>query len=155
MRGQRRAILPMGRAPRGLVGRRIIASGRREQWPGQIEMRPRSLPPVALALSLHPFYRRRLARTFAVRRTPDKGQPNTAERYPDNEPAWLHQYGWATDGPKFVFACSATVTGPDKPAPGLNAVSYVMSADYVGGPELGGSTPKNCSTQRHPGSAGT
>src|SRR5262249_29847892 len=36
------------------------------------------------SLSLHPFYRRRLARTFAVRRTPDKGQPNTAERYPAN-----------------------------------------------------------------------
>jgi hypothetical protein len=89
------------------------------------------------SLSLHPFYRRRLARTFAVRRSPDTGQPNKAERYPDNEPTWLHLYGWATHGPKFVFACSATITGPDKPAPGLNAVSYVMSADYVGGPELG------------------
>jgi hypothetical protein len=89
------------------------------------------------SLSLHPFYRRRLARTFAVRRTPDKGKPNTAARYPENEPTSLHLYGWATNGPKFVFACSATITGPDKPAPGLNAVSYVMSADYVGGPELG------------------
>jgi hypothetical protein len=89
------------------------------------------------SLSLHPFYRRRLARTFAVRRTPAKGQPNTAQRYPDSEPTWLHRYGWATNGPKFVFACAATITGPDKPAPGLNAVSYVMGADYVGGPELG------------------
>jgi hypothetical protein len=89
------------------------------------------------SLSLHPFYRRRLARTFAVRRIPDKGEPNEAVRYPDDEPTWLHQYGWATNGPKFVFACSATITGPGKPAPGLNAVSYVMSADYVGGPELG------------------
>jgi hypothetical protein len=89
------------------------------------------------SLSLHPFYRRRLARTFAVRRKPDRGEPNTAERYPDNEPTWLHRYGWATKGPKFVFACSATITGPGKPAPGLNAVSYVMSADYVGGPDLG------------------
>jgi hypothetical protein len=34
----------------GLVGRRIITSGRREQRPGQIEMRLRSLPPVAVAL---------------------------------------------------------------------------------------------------------
>lgn len=89
------------------------------------------------SLSLHPFYRRRLARTFAVRRMPEKGQPNEAERYPDSEPTWLHRYGWTTNGPKFVFACSATITGPDKPAPGLNAVSYVMSADYIGGPELG------------------
>jgi hypothetical protein len=89
------------------------------------------------SLSLHPFYRRRLARTFAVRRMPEKGAPNAAVRYPASEPTWLHRYGWATNGPKFVFACSATITSPDKPAPGLNAVSYVMSADYVGGPELG------------------
>lgn len=89
------------------------------------------------SLSLHPFYRRRLAHTFAVRRTPDVGRPNKAEPYPANEPTWLHLYGGTTNGPKFVFACSATITGPDKPAPGLNAVSYVMSADYIGGPELG------------------
>ncbi|MCV7100139.1 hypothetical protein [Mycobacterium palustre] len=89
------------------------------------------------SLSLHPFYRRRLARTFAVRRTPDTGQPNAAEPYPASEPTWLHLYGRTGRGPQFVFACSATITGPDKPAPGLNAVSYVMSADYIGGPELG------------------
>ncbi|OBG24642.1 hypothetical protein A5764_09635 [Mycobacterium sp. 852002-51057_SCH5723018] len=89
------------------------------------------------SLSLHPFYRRRLAHTFAVRRIPAEGVPNAAVRYPNSEPTWLHRYGYATNGPKFVFACSATITGPDKPAPGLNAVSYVMSADYTGGPELG------------------
>lgn len=89
------------------------------------------------SLSLHPFYRRRLAHTFAVRRAPDKGVPNEAVRYRDAEPTWLHWYGRATNGPQFVFACSATITGPDRPAPGLNAVSYVMSADYVGGPALG------------------
>jgi hypothetical protein len=89
------------------------------------------------SLSLHPFYRRRLAHTFAVRRAPDKGAPNEAVQYLDEEPTWLHWYGKATNGPQFVFACSATITGPDKPAPGLNAVSYVMSADYIGGPALG------------------
>jgi hypothetical protein len=83
------------------------------------------------SLSLHPFYRRCLARTFAVRRIKGK-----AVRYDDDEPTWLHLYG-LTKGPKFVFACSATISGPDKPAPGLNAVSFVMSADYIGGPELG------------------
>jgi hypothetical protein len=89
------------------------------------------------SLSLHPFYRRRLAHTFAVRRLPIVGGGNTAVRYPDNEATWLHHYGRVTKGPKFVFACSATVTGPEKPAPGLNAVSYVLSAEHVGGPELG------------------
>ena len=29
------------------------------------------------------------------------------------------------------------LSGDAKPAPGLNAVSYVLSADYIGGPELG------------------
>lgn len=89
------------------------------------------------SMSLHPFYRRRLAHTFAVRRIPPVGEKNTAVRYPDDEPTWLHRYGRVTEGPKFVFACSATITGPEKPAPGLNAVSYVLSADLVGGPELG------------------
>lgn len=89
------------------------------------------------SMSLHPFYRRRLARTFAVRRIPLAGEENTAVRYPDNEPTWLDGYGRITEGPKFVFACSATIAGPEKPAPGLNAVSYVLSADLVGGPELG------------------
>lgn len=89
------------------------------------------------SMSLHPFYRRRLARTFAVRRLPPVGENNAAVRYPDNEPTWLDDYGRVSKGPKFVFACSATVVGPDKPAPGLNAVSYVLSADLVGGPELG------------------
>jgi hypothetical protein len=40
-------------------------------------------------------------------------------------------------GPRFIFAAAATVTGERKPAPGLNAVSYVLSGDYIGGPELG------------------
>jgi hypothetical protein len=40
-------------------------------------------------------------------------------------------------GPKFIFAAAATISGKDKPAPGLNAVSYVISHDYIGGPELG------------------
>lgn len=107
------------------------------------------------SLSLHPFYRRRLARTFAVRRIPGTGAPNEALPYPASEPTWLHLYGHVTEGPRFVFACSATITGPDKPAPGLNAVSYVLSADYVGGPELGWFATKELFDAAPPGSAGT
>jgi hypothetical protein len=97
------------------------------------------------SLSLHPFYRQRLARAFAVRRIETKDTPPAvyAKPYPRNEHTWLHTYGsvpktdTVPEAPKFVFAASATITGAGKPAPGLNAVSYVMSADYVGGPELG------------------
>jgi hypothetical protein len=85
------------------------------------------------SLSLHPFYRGRLARAMAVRRI--NGQ---AEGYPAKEGTWLSKYGRAQDGrPKFVFAAAAALTGDAKPAPGLNAVSYVLSADYIGGPALG------------------
>ena len=86
------------------------------------------------SLSLHPFYRQRLARTFAVRRIRGK-----AVEYKRSEGTWLDEYGKAqAGGPKFVFAAAAAISDGDiRPAPGLNAVSFVMTADYVGGPALG------------------
>lgn len=86
------------------------------------------------SLSLHPFYRRRLAHTFAVRRIGGR-----AEEYRRSEATWLDQYGSTQPtGPKFVFAAAAAISDDDiRPAPGLNAVSFVMTADYVGGPALG------------------
>ena len=86
------------------------------------------------SMSLHPFYRGRLARALAVRWI--KGE---AVGYDSKEPTWLHEYGRAKEagGPKFVFAAAAALTGDAKPAPGLNAVSYVLSADLIGGPEVG------------------
>jgi hypothetical protein len=92
------------------------------------------------SLSLHPFYRRRLAHTFAVRRVQLGAGADApqAERYSDTEWTWLPGYCRVrTCGPKFIFAAAATLTGEAKPAPGLNAVSYVLSHDYIGGPELG------------------
>ncbi|CAN5573409.1 hypothetical protein BH09ACT7_BH09ACT7_15620 [soil metagenome] len=101
------------------------------------------------SLSLHPFYRGRLARTFAVRRQPISPDRWKAERYGDKEPTWLDAYGTLktsvtrgvprtdTTAPKFVFAAAVPISGDEKPAPGLNAVSFVLTADYVGGPELG------------------
>lgn len=86
------------------------------------------------SLSLHPFFRERLAHTFAVRRLLGK-----AVEYDRRESTWLDQYGKTQDGgPKFVFAAAAAISDGDiRPAPGLNAVSFVMTADYVGGPALG------------------
>jgi hypothetical protein len=91
------------------------------------------------SLSLHPFYRWRLARTFAVRRVPvPDARGWRAERYPRTKWTWLPEYGRVpAGGPRFVFAAAATLSGEAKPAPGLNAVSYVMSADYIGSPGLG------------------
>ena len=85
------------------------------------------------SLSLHPFYRGRLARAMAVRRIGGE-----AKGYPPEEGTWLDRYGHTTEGgPKFVFAAAAALSGDAKPAPGLNAVSYVLSADYIGGPAVG------------------
>jgi hypothetical protein len=86
------------------------------------------------SLSLHPFYRQRLARTFAVRREGGK-----AVGYDAKEPTWLDKYGMAQQGkPEFVFACAAAISDDDvRPAPGLNAVSFVMGANHIGGPALG------------------
>ncbi len=98
------------------------------------------------SLSLHPFYRLRLMRTFAVRRVQISAAAKDwrAERYPETEWTWLNgdtdkdKYGRAPGGrPRFVFTAAAALSGDAKPAPGLNAVSYVLSADHIGGPELG------------------
>jgi hypothetical protein len=95
------------------------------------------------SLSLHPFYRWRLANTFAVRREPPNiaGEAQSSEpyaqAYPATEPTWLHTHGAVKNGPKFVFCAAAAISGSGKTAPGLNAVSFALSADYMGGPELG------------------
>jgi hypothetical protein len=93
------------------------------------------------SLSLHPFYRNRLGSAFAVRRMVQRywWGPGACEakEYPDDEATWLHAYGGVEDGPQFVFAAAAAISGKGKPAPGLNAVSYTLSDQFIGGPDLG------------------
>lgn len=85
------------------------------------------------SLSLHPFYRTRLARAFSVRRINGKAEP-----YDKCESSWLDEYGRTpTNKPKFIFAAAAAVSGAKKPGPGQNAVSFVLGADFIGGPALG------------------
>ncbi len=109
--------------------------------------------------SLQPFYRRRLARAFALRRVRTDGRPR-AMAYPPTEGTGLSLFdgprrtqlgatattvdrrsGYAASGdvktPAFIFAAAAAVGGDDKPASGQNAISFVFSADYIGGPDLG------------------
>jgi hypothetical protein len=89
------------------------------------------------SLSLNPFYRYRLGETFAVLRVGKAGH-RRAKAYHRNKYTWFSEVGYVhAGGPQFVFAAAATITGRDKPAPGLNAVSYVLSHDYIGGPDLG------------------
>jgi hypothetical protein len=90
------------------------------------------------ALSLHPFYRSRLASAFAVR-----ARQGVAVPYLPSEPTTLSTHGcvddddWGSPAPRFVFAAAANLVDDDRTAPGLRAVSYVMSSDHIGGPDVG------------------
>lgn len=93
-------------------------------------------------LSLHPFYRARLASAFAVRRVSRSGV-DVAVAYDPETRTSLSKYGRRpVDGerkatfPQVIFAASATIGGARTPA-GNNRVSYTFSGDWIGGPEVG------------------
>jgi hypothetical protein len=89
------------------------------------------------SMSLHPFYRRRLASAFAVRRS-RSGEVSVADPYDYGELTPLSSYGQRRRGwPEVTFAASANLTGQDRTPPGRRAVPYAMDANYVGGPEVG------------------
>jgi len=96
------------------------------------------------SLSLHPFYRRRLASAFATRAvTHQDGDvaATAAVPYHPLERTTLSKYARpaasAGDFPEFIFAAAANLTGEYLTPPGLTAVSFTMSADWVGGPDVG------------------
>ncbi len=93
------------------------------------------------SLSLHPFFRQRLAAAFAVRAVRRAGDGQVvAVPYEPAERTTLSSYGRVAEGvrfPRLVFAAAANLTGEGRTAPGLNAVSYTMSADWTGGPDVG------------------
>jgi hypothetical protein len=94
------------------------------------------------SLSLHPFYRKQLARTFAVRRVCRPNGTTIAEGYDYDEVTTLSKYGARVAPahgepafPEVIFAGTANLTGEQR-AP-LNGVPYTFSADWVGGPDVG------------------
>src|SRR5262249_38498537 len=87
--------------------------------------------------SLHPFYRRRLARAFAVRRVCG-GQGDVAEPYRDDEVTWLDTYARCVPGaPAVTFAATANITGQDRTPPGRAAAPFMLAHAYIGGPVTG------------------
>lgn len=89
------------------------------------------------SLSLHPFYRERLACTFAVRTIRRDGQ-EIVVLYPSAEGTTLSTYGKRPESfPEVIFAAAANLTGEARTPPGLNCVSYTLSANWVGGPDVG------------------
>ncbi|MFF5538096.1 hypothetical protein ACFY71_37570 [Streptomyces cinerochromogenes] len=113
-------------------------------WPAAVQIGlPVVLCAVALSLdqtwtSLHPFYRARLTTAFAVRRKTDPDGEQLAVPYEFDEPTPLSCYGRRHPGfPQVVFAAAANLSGADRTPPGRHAVSFTLSYDYVGGPDVG------------------
>ncbi len=93
------------------------------------------------SLSLHPFYRRRLASAFAVRRVA-RCSGAIAEPYPYGEMTYLKDYAGRPDQnrykfPAVTFCATANITGQDRTPPGRRAVSFTLAHDYIGGPQTG------------------
>lgn len=90
-------------------------------------------------LSLHPFYRSRVASAFAVRRVRRADGQVVADPYPATERTTLSRYGALAQPaafPHIIFAASATL-GEHRTPPGRDRVSYTFCSDWVGGPDVG------------------
>jgi hypothetical protein len=90
-------------------------------------------------LSLHPFYRGRLATAFAVRRVRREDGETVARPYPPDERTALSEYGRLqrrSGFPHVIFAAAATM-GEKRAAPGGQRTSYTFCSHWVGGPDLG------------------
>jgi len=108
------------------------------------------------SLSLHPFYRRRLARAFAVRRV-RRDHADVAVRYSDDEGTWLDTYAEPVPGfPAATFAATANITGQDRTPPGRGTVHararlHRRAGHRLGAyriPETSSSTPGNSTHTR-------
>lgn len=128
----------------------VATSGLDDSWWAFLVVGPLLFLAIVLdqtSMSLHPFYRRRLASAFAVRRrTVDVNagwQPNpdgiaVAVPYSYDEVTTLSVYGARRPGwPSVTFAASANLSGQARTPPGRRSVPFALNADYVGGPEVG------------------
>jgi hypothetical protein len=89
-------------------------------------------------LSLHPFYRRRVASAFAVRRT--AGQDGVVAQPYDYyaELTSLSRYARRREPfPAVTFAAAANIKGQQRTPSGRAAVSFTFGSDYIGGPQAG------------------
>ena len=105
------------------------------------------------SLSLHPFYRRRLAGAFATRSAFVEAATGEAQAvavpYEPSERTTLSAYARlkpTTPFPDFIFAAAANLTGERRTPPGRTATSFVLSADWMGGPDVG--WVKTCEVER-------
>jgi hypothetical protein len=90
-------------------------------------------------VSLHPFYRRRLASAFALRRVFDKRNPSRviAEERPFDKLVTLSKtdvgHGW----PTLIVCAAANISDPGATPPGRSVASFTFSHAAIGGPLTG------------------
>jgi hypothetical protein len=95
------------------------------------------------SLSLHPFYRRRLASAFATRTAVvERPTGDTVVAIPYDPVARTRLSRYARTGkpgafPEFIFAAAANLTGEELTPPGQTATSFTMSSTWIGGPNIG------------------
>ncbi|WAU78328.1 patatin-like phospholipase family protein (plasmid) [Streptomyces sp. Qhu-G9] len=93
--------------------------------------------------SLHPFYRRRLAGAFSLRRAVLRdGSVGVLPYDYFAEGTPLSRYAARVEKeketfPQVLFVASAAVSTRNRTAPGRPAVPFTFAADYVGGPDTG------------------
>ncbi len=98
-------------------------------------------------MSMHPFYRRRLASAFSVRRVRGRGTVEAARALAydfDEETTPLHTHADRQPGvadkprvPHLIFAAAANLSGQDDTPPGRKATPFTFSHDWIGGPRVG------------------
>lgn len=90
--------------------------------------------------SLHPYYKRRLATAFAMTRV---GAEVVPLDYAVSTS--LDEAGKNVRGPSLILGAAANLSGESAP-PGRRALSYVFTPEWVGGPEIGYTTPETLRT---------
>lgn len=95
------------------------------------------------SVSLHPFYRRRLASAFALKRVlSDDGEPEARERSFDAivqlsksgiEPGPCVIKSW----PMLIICAAANISDPGATPPGRGVASFTFSPNAIGGPVTG------------------
>jgi Patatin-like phospholipase len=89
-------------------------------------------------VSLHPFYRRRLASAFALRRVKSDGTVTAEERSFDDL-VELSKTDVGEGWPMLIVCAAANVSDPGATPPGRGVASFTFSPEAIGGPLTGAS----------------
>jgi hypothetical protein len=106
------------------------------------------------SVSLHPFYRQRLASAFALRRVPSHDGPEARRRRWDKivhlsksgiEPGPCVIKSW----PMLIVCAAANISDPGATPPGRGVASFTFSPNAIGGPVTGAEKTRVYENLRH------